>query len=77
MTIDKTKCHICDTEAEVVLNEGRVNILELWSLQGGVLHDWSGGGSMSTHFCRKCFEGLAKKIHRDGYYADLSLRRDE
>jgi hypothetical protein len=71
------KCHICDSFAEVVLTEGRLNILEVHSLKGKVIYDWTGGGSLATHFCKSCFSGLAKQIHREGYYADHTLRRDE
>lgn len=71
------KCHICSSDADVVLSEGRLNILELHSLEGLVIHDWTGGGSVATHFCRPCFKGLAKQIYREGYYADITLRRDD
>lgn len=73
----EVKCHICDKDASVVLTEGRLNILELHSLEGKILHDWTGGGSIATHFCRDCFDGLSKQVYREGYYADITLRRDE
>ena len=70
-------CHICHAKAEVTLTEGRLNILEVHSLKGQPLHDWTGGGSIKTNFCKDCFRGLAKQIYREGYYADHTLRRDE
>jgi len=70
-------CHICDSLAEVILTEGRLNILEVHSLKGQIIYDWTGGGSLATHFCKSCFSGLAKQIYREGYYADHTLRRDE
>ena len=73
----EVNCHVCDSVAEVILTEGRLNILEVHSLKGQLIHDWTGGGSLATHFCLDCFNGLAKQIYREGYYADHTLRRDE
>jgi uncharacterized protein YlaI len=73
----EVNCHICDAVAEVTLTEGRLNILEVHSLKGQPLYDWTGGGSIKTNFCKDCFSGLAKQIYREGYYADHTLRRDE
>ena len=70
-------CSVCDRPAQVKLNEGRMNILEVLTLKGNTVHDWTGGGSVTTHFCKECFQGLAKQIYREGYYADYTLKRDE
>ena len=69
-------CHICDAVAEVTLTEGRLNILEVHSLKGQPLYDWTGGGSIKTNFCKDCFSGWPNKSYLEVTIQTPKLREN-